>query len=82
MMGDKKLSKTETETVKVTLELPKQVADWFTDNTEPLEERLTAELVELVYSQIDGSNIETLTAKYGLGPVFRKYGLLKEAPTE
>jgi len=68
----------ETETVKVTLELPKQVADWFTDNTGPLEERLTAELVELAYSQIDGSTVETLTEKYGLEPVFKKYGLLKE----
>ena len=70
------------ETIEVTLKIPKQVADWFTDNTGPLEERLTAELVELAYSQIDGSNIETLTAKYGLGPVFKKYGLLKEDETE
>jgi len=70
------LSETEKqETVKVTLELPKQVADWFTDNTGPLEERLTAELVELAYSQIDGSTTDTLIAKYGLGPVLKKYGL-------
>jgi hypothetical protein len=66
----------ETETVKVTLELPKQVADWFTDETAPLEKRLTDELVELCLSQIDGSTKDTLIAKYGLGPVFKEYELI------
>ena len=65
----------ETE-IEVTLKIPKQVAGWFTEETEPLEKRLTAELVELCLSQIDGSTKDTLIAKYGLESVFKEYGLI------
>ena len=70
------------ETIEVTLKLPKQVADWFTEETEPLEKRLTAELVELCLSQIDGSTKDTLIAKYGLKSVFKEYDLIPSSYKE
>ena len=72
----------EIEIVKVKLELPKNVADWFTDKNAPLEKRLTAELVELCLSQIDGSTKDTLIAKYGLKSVFKEYDLIPSSYKE
>jgi len=71
------MSETETqETVEVTIKLPKQVAAWFKDETgKSLEKRLTEELVELCLAQIDGSTKDTLVEKYGLGHIFKQYGL-------
>ena len=71
----------ETE-IEVTLKIPKQVAGWFTEETEPLEKRLTAELVELCLAQIDGSTKDTLIAKYGLESVFKEYGLIPSSYKE
>lgn len=74
----------KTETVKVTLELPKQIAEfikesWSTDN---LPEILTKEIVELCLSQIDceaGEECiqpEELVKKYGLFSVFKQHELI------
>ena len=73
----------ETETVKVTLELPKQIAEyikesWSTDN---LKETLTKEVVALCLSQLDvdanesGTPPKELMSKYGLLPIFKKFGV-------
>ena len=84
----------ETETVEVTLKLPKQIAkfikeSWSTDN---LEKTLTKEIVDLSYSQVEveanekGIFPEELMKKYGLLPIFKQYGTLpgfyKEAEAE
>jgi len=64
--------------VTVTLKVPKQVAEWFKDTyTETLEKRLTAELVEVCWAQIDAADHKVLIGKYGLGPVFKEYALIK-----
>ena len=68
--------------IEVTLKIPKKVVDWFTDENAPLEKRLTAELVELCLSQIDGSTKDTLIAKYGLESVFKEYGLIPSSYKE
>jgi len=82
---------TETETVEVTLKLPKPIAvfikeTWSTDN---LEETLTKEIVEMCVSQLeaeDEENAEELLKKYDLLPIFKEYGVLPsyylEAKTE
>ena len=81
------------EIVKVTLELPKQIADfikesWETDN---LEETLTKEVVQLCFSQMDADAneesviLEELINKRGLMPIFKQFGVIPcymEAETE
>jgi len=73
----------ETETVKVTLELPKQIAEfikesWSTDN---LTETLTKEVVEMCLSQLDADANEQgilpreIISKYDLMPIFKKFGI-------
>ena len=74
----------KTETVKVTLELPKPIAEyikesWSTDN---LTETLTKEVVVLCLSQLDADANESgvlpmeLVSKYGLLPIFKQYDVL------
>jgi len=73
----------ETETVKVTLELPKQIADFIKDSwsTSNLEETLTKEVVEMCLSQLDADANEQgilpreIISKYGLMPIFKKFGV-------
>ena len=84
----------ETETVEVTLKLPKQLTEFIKDSwsTDNLEETLTKEIVEISYAQLDadanekGVFPEELIEKYGLLPIFKKYGTLpgsyKEAETK
>jgi len=67
------------ETVEVILKLPKQVVEWFKDQTQNLEKRLEEEIVELAYAQIEGFGPEALMAKYDLKTVFKEYGLISEA---
>ena len=74
----------KTETVKVTLKLPKQIAEFIKDSwsTDNLEETLTKEIVSISYSQVDaeanekGIFPEELMKKYDLLPIFKKYGVL------
>ena len=64
--------------VTVTLKIPKEVAEWFKDTyTTTLEERLTAEIVEVCWAQIDNVEPKTIIGKYHLGLVFKEYGLTK-----
>jgi len=81
----------KTETVKVTLELPKKItefikAEYPSDN---LEETLTKGIIEDCLSSIEGdfdTEPEEAINKYGLLPIFKQYGVLpkyyKEAETE
>jgi hypothetical protein len=80
--GEEKLTE-ETETVKVTLELPKQIAEfikesWSTDN---LEETLTKEVLEMCLSRLDadandqGVLPREIISKYDLLPIFKKFGV-------
>lgn len=73
----------ETETVEVTLELPKPIAEyikesWSTDN---LEETLTKETVILCLAQLDadandqGILPREIISKYNLLPIFKKFGV-------
>ena len=74
----------ETELVKVTLELPKQIADFIKESwdTEDLSETLTKEVVQLCFSQLDAdANEESvypeeLINKHGLMPIFKQYNVL------
>ena len=74
----------EKETVKVTLELPKQITDYIKDSwaTDNLQETLTKEVVEMCFSQLDADANnqsvfpEELIKKYGLLPVFKQFGVL------
>lgn len=66
----------EIETVEVTLKLPKGVAAHFSDGEKPLEDRLTEELVEVCFAQIESTNAETLMARFNLKPVFKEFGVL------
>ena len=87
------MSKTE-EIVKVTLELPKQLADFIKDSwaTDNLSETLTKDIVQMCHSQIEGdaneqeTTPEELIKKYGLMPIFKQFGVLpcylKEAEAE
>ena len=64
--------------VTVTLKIPKEVAEWFKDTyTTTLEERLTAEIVEVCYAQIENIEPQVVIDKYHLGPVFKQYDLIK-----
>ena len=82
LVGVEKMSKTET--VEVTLKLPKQIIEFIKDSwsTDNLEETLTKEIVDISYSQVEveanekGIFPEELMSKYGLLPIFRKYGVL------
>jgi len=73
----------ETETVKVTLELPKQIAKFIKDSwsTDNLTETLTKEVLEMCLGQLDAdaSDQEILPReiinKYDLAPIFRKFGI-------
>ena len=72
------------ETVKVTLELPKQIIEFIKESwpTNNLEETLTKDVIELCVSQVEADAIkegiepEELTSKYGLLPIFKQYGVL------
>ena len=84
-MEKKILNKTETqETLKVTLELPKQVADFIKDSwaTDNLSETLTKDIVQMCHSQIEGdaneqeTTPEELIKKYDLMPIFKQYNVL------
>ena len=74
----------ETETVKVTLELPKQITEFIKESwsTNNLEETLTKEIIELSYSQLDadaddeGVFPEELIKKYDLLSTLKKYEVL------
>ena len=71
----------ETETVKMTLELPKPVADFIKEtwSTNNLEETLTKEVVQMCVSSIEGdfdAEPEEAMNKYGLLPIFKQYGVL------
>ena len=76
----------EIEIVKVTLELPKQVADFIKDSwaTDNLSETLTKEIVTLCVSQLEADANEEgikpleLGNKYGLIPIFKQYEVLPE----
>jgi len=63
--------------VPVTLKIPKEVAEWFKDSyTATLEERLTAEIVEVCYAQIDAVTPKMIVNRYpGLKETFKEYGL-------
>jgi len=73
----------ETETVKVTLELPKPITEFIKDSwsTSNLEETLTKEVVEMCLSQLDadandqGILPREIISKYGLMPIFKKFGV-------
>lgn len=79
----KKMSKKE-EIVKVTLELPKQVADFIKDSwaTDNLSETLTKDIVQMCHSQLEGdaneqeTTPEELIKKYDLMPIFKQYNVL------
>ena len=83
---------TETEeTVKVTLELPKQITEYIKESwsTNNLEETLTKEIVEMCVSSIEGNfdvEPEEEMKKRGLWSIFKKYDVLpsyyKEAEAE
>ena len=74
----------KTETVKVTLELPKQLADFIKDSwaTDNLSETLTKEIVTLCVSQLEADANEEgikpleLGNKYVLIPIFKQYEVL------
>ena len=74
----------ETEIVKVTLELPKQLADFIKDSwaTDNLSETLTKDIVQMCHSQIEGdaneqeTTPEELIKKYGLFSVFKQHGII------
>jgi hypothetical protein len=78
--GSEKMNK-ETETVNVTLELPKQLADFIKEswNTNNLQKTLTKEVIQLCFSQLDAdANEESvfpeeLINKYGLMPIFKQF---------
>ena len=71
----------EIEIVKVTLELPKQVADFIKDSwaTDNLSETLTKEVIQLCFEQLDADASEEdifpeeLIRKHGLMSVFKKF---------
>ena len=75
---------TKTETVEVTLELPKQIADYIKDSweTDNLEETLTKEIIDLCLSHIDCDageeqvDPEEIVKKYGLWSTFKQYDAL------
>ena len=77
-MDMKEVEELLADYVEVTLRLPKQVVEWFKDQTENVEKRLTQEVVELAYAQIEGTGPEALMAKYGLKPVLKEYGLINK----
>jgi hypothetical protein len=71
----------ETENVKVTLELPKPVADFIKEtwSTSNLEDTLTKEIVQMCVSSIEGdfdAEPEEEMKKYGLLQIFKQYGVL------
>jgi hypothetical protein len=78
----------------VTLELPKQIAEFIKDSweTNNLEETLTKDIIKLCLSQLEadaneaGVFPEQLISKYGLLQIFKNFGVLpkyyKEAETE
>ena len=71
----------ETETVKVTLELPKQITEYIKESwsTNNLEETLTKEIVEMCVSSIEGNfdvEPEEEMKKRGLWSIFKQYGVL------
>ena len=74
----------EIEIVKVTLELPKQLADFIKDSwdTEDLQETLTKDIVQMCHSQLEGdaneqeTTPEELIKKYDLMPIFKQYNVL------
>jgi hypothetical protein len=73
----------ETETVKVTLELPKQIAEFIKESwsTSNLKETLTKEVVEMCLSQLNadandqGILPREIITKYGLMPILKKFGV-------
>jgi len=76
MVTQEEVEDTLADYVTVTLKVPKQVTEWFKDQTDNLEERLTEELVEVCYAQIDAVTPKMITAKYpGLKETFKEYHL-------
>ena len=72
------MSKTETskiETVKVTLELPKQIIKWFDDGDQPLKKRLEYELVQECWNQMESADHRILVEKFGASHIFEKYDI-------
>jgi len=76
------MSEKETETVEVTLKLPKQIAEYIKAEypTDNLEETLTKGIIEDSLSQLEGEDdtetTKALMKKYDLLPIFKKYGIL------
>lgn len=75
------MSKQETETVKVTLELPKPIAEYIKAEypSDNLAETLTKGIVEDVLSSIEGDfdvDTEEEMRKRGFLPIFKQYGVL------
>ena len=71
----------KNETVKVTLELPKQITEFIKESwgTNDLQKTLTKEVIEMCFSQLDAdANEESvfpeeLIKKYGLMPIFKQF---------
>ena len=67
--------------VEITIKLPKPVAEWFSLFTTNLADTLEDELVQLCQAEIENLDVvltpEGLMGRFGLKPVFQKYGLIK-----
>jgi len=64
------------EFVEVTLRLPKPIVDFWRDQTDNLEERLVAEIVDLSSAAIDAVTPKMIADKYpGLKETFQEYGI-------
>jgi hypothetical protein len=74
----------KTETVKVTLQLPKQIAEFIKDSweTDDNQKTLTEEVVKSCFSQLEadandaGVFPEELMSKYGLLQIFKDFNVL------
>ncbi len=66
------------KTVKVTVELPKNVVEWFKESeTESIKKILEYRLIELCHSEVDGITPDVIISKFALEPIFKEYGLME-----